>query len=131
MGIWQFWIDVGGTFTDCVARSPEGELVRRKVLSSGVTKGCLSAPASGQALVDSRRIGETPDFYRGFSLRADGGSGLWVELGVVRRFDAATGTFHLSDPLAAVVPAGAAYELYADIESPVLAARPVRPMRCT
>ncbi len=25
-GVWQFWIDVGGTFTDCIARSPAGEL---------------------------------------------------------------------------------------------------------
>ncbi|MGB1547817.1 MAG: hydantoinase B/oxoprolinase family protein, partial [Alphaproteobacteria bacterium] len=30
---WQFWIDRGGTFTDFVARSPEGALVTRKLLS--------------------------------------------------------------------------------------------------
>lgn len=30
---WQFWIDRGGTFTDVVARSPEGLLVSRKLLS--------------------------------------------------------------------------------------------------
>jgi 5-oxoprolinase (ATP-hydrolysing) len=30
---WRFWIDRGGTFTDVVARSPEGELVVRKLLS--------------------------------------------------------------------------------------------------
>lgn len=30
---WQFWIDRGGTFTDIVARSPEGVLVSRKLLS--------------------------------------------------------------------------------------------------
>ncbi|PWG62931.1 hydantoinase B/oxoprolinase family protein [Spiribacter halobius] len=33
MGGWQFWIDRGGTFTDVIGRSPEGELVTRKVLS--------------------------------------------------------------------------------------------------
>ncbi|MCP9850188.1 hydantoinase B/oxoprolinase family protein [Cyanobium sp. Morenito 9A2] len=31
---WRFWIDRGGTFTDLVARSPDGELVVRKVLSA-------------------------------------------------------------------------------------------------
>ncbi len=36
---WQFWIDVGGTFTDCLARSPNGELFQAKVLSSGRSKG--------------------------------------------------------------------------------------------
>ena len=30
---WQFWIDRGGTFTDIVARRPEGDLVTAKLLS--------------------------------------------------------------------------------------------------
>ncbi|MGR9101134.1 MAG: hydantoinase/oxoprolinase N-terminal domain-containing protein, partial [Gammaproteobacteria bacterium] len=30
---WQFWIDRGGTFTDIVARSPDGRLVAHKLLS--------------------------------------------------------------------------------------------------
>ncbi|MBX3650990.1 MAG: hydantoinase B/oxoprolinase family protein [Burkholderiales bacterium] len=32
-GRWQFWIDRGGTFTDIVARRPDGSLVTRKLLS--------------------------------------------------------------------------------------------------
>ena len=30
---WQFWVDRGGTFTDIVARRPDGELLSRKLLS--------------------------------------------------------------------------------------------------
>ena len=30
---WQFWIDRGGTFTDIVARRPDGALVTHKLLS--------------------------------------------------------------------------------------------------
>src|SRR6516164_6983966 len=30
---WEFWIDRGGTFTDIVARRPDGRLVARKLLS--------------------------------------------------------------------------------------------------
>src|SRR5450631_1626399 len=30
---WQFWIDRGGTFTDIVARRPDGKLVTHKLLS--------------------------------------------------------------------------------------------------
>jgi len=30
---WQFWIDRGGTFTDIVARAPDGQLVTHKLLS--------------------------------------------------------------------------------------------------
>jgi 5-oxoprolinase (ATP-hydrolysing) len=32
-GGWQFWIDRGGTFTDIVAKRPDGELVTHKLLS--------------------------------------------------------------------------------------------------
>ncbi|MBW4649769.1 MAG: hydantoinase B/oxoprolinase family protein [Kastovskya adunca ATA6-11-RM4] len=32
-GRWQFWIDRGGTFTDVVARRPDGEIVVHKLLS--------------------------------------------------------------------------------------------------
>ena len=30
---WQFWIDRGGTFTDIVAKRPDGQLVTHKLLS--------------------------------------------------------------------------------------------------
>ncbi|HEY6441190.1 MAG TPA: hydantoinase/oxoprolinase N-terminal domain-containing protein, partial [Acetobacteraceae bacterium] len=32
-GKWQFWIDRGGTFTDIVARDPDGHLTTHKLLS--------------------------------------------------------------------------------------------------
>ncbi|MGB1096570.1 MAG: hydantoinase/oxoprolinase N-terminal domain-containing protein, partial [Paracoccaceae bacterium] len=31
--MWQFWIDRGGTFTDIVAKTPEGRLYTHKLLS--------------------------------------------------------------------------------------------------
>ena len=33
MGKWDFWIDRGGTFTDIVARNPDGTLKAHKLLS--------------------------------------------------------------------------------------------------
>ena len=32
-GKWHFWIDRGGTFTDVVARTPDGQILARKLLS--------------------------------------------------------------------------------------------------
>ena len=32
-GTWEFWIDRGGTFTDVVAKSPDGRLITHKLLS--------------------------------------------------------------------------------------------------
>ncbi|QNN21483.1 hydantoinase [Planctomycetales bacterium ZRK34] len=46
---WSFWIDVGGTFTDCVGRSPDGKLHTRKLLNR------LPADAPGGAPVAAIR----------------------------------------------------------------------------
>src|SRR4249920_3993167 len=32
-GVWDFWIDRGGTFTDVIGRRPDGSLVAHKLLS--------------------------------------------------------------------------------------------------
>jgi 5-oxoprolinase (ATP-hydrolysing) len=40
--MWQIWIDTGGTFTDCLALSPAGELKRTKVLSSSFLRGRIT-----------------------------------------------------------------------------------------
>ncbi|SER52457.1 5-oxoprolinase (ATP-hydrolysing) [Nitrosomonas sp. Nm51] len=42
---WQFWIDRGGTFTDIVARSAEGELKTCKLLSENQEQYCDAALA--------------------------------------------------------------------------------------
>ncbi len=47
---WKIWVDTGGTFTDCIAHTPGGEIIRLKVLSSGVMKGQVIER------VDSKRI---------------------------------------------------------------------------
>src|SRR5687768_3641780 len=64
---WEFWIDVGGTFTDCIARTPQGELRRRKVLSSGTIKG-IAKVVDGRQLHDPLRHAPIDDFWRGYTL---------------------------------------------------------------
>ena len=43
---WQFWIDRGGTFTDIVARRPDGQLVTHKLLSEN-PEGYRDAAVAG------------------------------------------------------------------------------------
>jgi 5-oxoprolinase (ATP-hydrolysing) len=43
---WQFWIDRGGTFTDIVAQSPNGEILVHKLLSENPDR-YLDAPMQG------------------------------------------------------------------------------------
>jgi len=43
--MWQFWIDRGGTFTDIVAKKPDGKIIIDKLLSenSGAYKDAAVA----------------------------------------------------------------------------------------
>jgi len=48
----QFWIDVGGTFTDCIGRAPDGRMMRHKLLSSGAVKGAAGNGSTPHRIVD-------------------------------------------------------------------------------
>src|SRR6202163_403426 len=54
-GRWEFWIDRGGTFTDIVARRPDGGLTVRKLLSEN--PGRYADPA----VEGIRRLLQVPD----------------------------------------------------------------------
>jgi 5-oxoprolinase (ATP-hydrolysing) len=49
---WQFWVDRGGTFTDVVARSPDGRLLTHKLLSENPTRYADAAVAGIRALLE-------------------------------------------------------------------------------
>ena len=48
---WQFWVDRGGTFTDIVARRPDGRLVTHKLLSDNPARYADAAVAGIRALL--------------------------------------------------------------------------------
>ncbi len=48
---WEFWIDRGGTFTDIVARRPDGALITHKLLSNAPGRGGDAAVAGIRALL--------------------------------------------------------------------------------
>lgn len=55
---WQFWIDRGGTFTDIVARRPDGRLVSHKLLSDDPARYRDAAVAGIRRLLDAGQEGE-------------------------------------------------------------------------
>ncbi|MER7983208.1 hydantoinase B/oxoprolinase family protein [Streptomyces sp. NPDC095817] len=48
---WQFWVDRGGTFTDIVARRPDGRLLTHKLLSDNPTRYADAAVAGVRELL--------------------------------------------------------------------------------
>lgn len=122
-GRWQFWIDVGGTFTDCFGRAPDGTLQRHKVLSSGITKGAAAAGSTTERLVDPLRRGDPDGFWVGYRFRLLDAAGQAVAEAQVAAFDSAEGVLTLSAPLPALPTTHQAYELDAGEESPILAIR--------
>ncbi|KUO18671.1 hydantoinase B/oxoprolinase family protein [Streptomyces dysideae] len=49
---WQFWVDRGGTFTDIVARRPDGRLLTHKLLSENPARYSDAAVAGVRQLLD-------------------------------------------------------------------------------
>ncbi|MBX7167246.1 MAG: hydantoinase B/oxoprolinase family protein [Pirellulales bacterium] len=123
MSNWEFWIDVGGTFTDCLARGPAGQMRRYKLLSSGVTKGAAHVGSSSLAIVDPARRGDPPGFWDGWRLALVDADGTVVATSTVARFERAGSRLELAEPLAVTPQAHQPYELTSDDDAPLVAIR--------
>ena len=126
VGGWELRVDTGGTFTDCVARSPTGTLHRVKVLSSGTLRGTVVGAAAPDTLIVREGWGAPEGFVTGFTFalqdapREEGTPGLPR----VRDFDPLTGQLRLDRPPAGgPIPAGTPFELRSDEPAPLIAAR--------
>jgi 5-oxoprolinase (ATP-hydrolysing) len=121
--LWEFWIDVGGTFTDCFARSPEGSLRRWKLLSTGVMIGAVGEHSTAGAIVDSARRNDPPKFWTGAKLALRDTSGRILAESIIVEFDADSGTMHLQPALSVSPTVGQSYEISTGEPSPVLGIR--------
>jgi 5-oxoprolinase (ATP-hydrolysing) len=120
---WQFWIDVGGTFTDFLGRSPEGRLIRHKLLSSGVARGAVDPESDRERIIDPTRRGDPNDFWAGYRLRLLDPGGDAVAEAVVAGFDPGCATLRLATPLPIDPRPAQVYELAGDEEAPVAGIR--------
>jgi 5-oxoprolinase (ATP-hydrolysing) len=137
-GRWRLAIDTGGTFTDCLAVDPEGRLRRAKVLSTAALRTRI-ASRPGEAAVRLSPLGGAgiplpAEFFAGCALRLLGPDAAGPAEGMEWRVLASgaetmaanrgAGAILLLDrPLPPGELIGAAVELRAAEEAPVLAAR--------
>lgn len=120
---WEFWIDVGGTFTDCIARRPDGSLARCKWLSSGVTKGAVQGATRPGEFLDPARRFDPAGFWVGHELRWLDSRGQVISRSKVQAFDRERHAiqYHARDD--APAQPGQAYELHSGEEAPVACIR--------
>jgi 5-oxoprolinase (ATP-hydrolysing) len=120
---WEFWIDVGGTFTDCICRSPDDSLSTLKVLSSGVTKGVVEEISGTDRIVDPGRRPDPDGFWVGYTIRFLSDSGRTIHTARIRKSQSANGLLGMEQLLSPQVGAGTRYELDGGEEAPILAIR--------
>ena len=116
---WQFSIDVGGTFTDFLGRRPDGQLLRHKRLSTGVTKGTAAAGSERTRIVDPARRPDPEQFWLGYRLRLLDRQGRTITETTVAGFERERATLHLAEPLTVMPDRGQSYELVCDEEAPI------------
>lgn len=114
---WSFWVDVGGTFTDCLAEAPDGQRFTTKVLSSAVTRGILQQPTEGNQFRGLDQDSQPDSFWNGAKVCfLDDAGNAFSQSTVV---DFRNGVFRCE--LLPALTAGTRYELHPGISAPLLA----------
>lgn len=136
---WQFWIDVGGTFTDCIARRPDGSINTCKILSSGIIRGRVKRGSNRSIIVDLERQKDPDNFYNGYKLtllrqgssEESGRDDIEVlEEGIkIKSFDRDNGSLELEYPLSVEPQEDMIYELFSGEEAPLTGIRWLKGLR--
>ena len=119
----EFWVDVGGTFTDCIWRLPGGALRTHKLLSTGCYPASLSHDPGSAFHPQNAFLRQAPaGYFVGYRFRCRL-SGEEFTDHVVTEFDAAGQLLTLDPPL----PAGRRHhiqgEFFSHEEAPVAGIR--------
>ena len=117
---WKFWIDTGGTFTDCLAIPPDGEMKRIKVLSSAALRGKITGVESNGNIKISCNWPVDKDIFKSYNFKILGKQHPEVK---VRNTDLKRGVLELETDLRGYISPGADFEIAFGEEAPVLAAR--------
>ena len=117
MSPWKIWIDTGGTFTDCLAEDPNGNIHRLKILSNSTIRGRFIKPIDRTTWQVDIVWPVPEDVYAGFRLNSVGEANIRV-----RQVNTGLGQITFTHALPRS-RAGQSFELTSDEEVPVLAAR--------
>jgi 5-oxoprolinase (ATP-hydrolysing) len=115
---YQFYIDTGGTFTDCLAINPEGETHRCKVLSSSTIRGTIAAVRGKRIRINTGKL--FPDsFFNRYSFHLPG---LAETECIIIRTVGINSEIYVDRILPDIRP-GSVFEILSPEEAPLLAIR--------
>ncbi len=117
---WTFWIDTGGTFTDCIAHSTAGETFKIKVLSNGALRGRIIEKTGKGRYRISHRWPVTANIYGGYLFRLTDDIGVAA---LVTKTYLEQGIIELDDDHQGVELIGKEFEILSGEEAPLLCAR--------
>ncbi|NBC25434.1 MAG: 5-oxoprolinase [Bacteroidetes bacterium] len=119
---WKLYIDTGGTFTDCIAYDPDGNIHRRKVLSSSAVRGTAEGGTSSTNVKVVLREDLPEGFFKecDFSLLDRPG-----ETFRILNFNASASQILLDREIDLSGKESHAFEIVSGEEAPILAARMV------
>ena len=117
---WKIWVDTGGTFTDCLAYTPEGMLQRVKVLSSSALRGKILKVVDQNRLVIEANWPVDRDIFQGYAFHLPA---LPNHKFTVQAFDPQRGELMLNQLPTDTPLEQLDFEISAGEEAPILAAR--------
>lgn len=113
--MFQIWIDTGGTFTDCIAMNPKGEVLRSKVLSSSFLRGNIMQKKASKQFYFEANWNFDAQIVVGFSFRLVGQESYCKILKIDKK------VIELDHDLDFVFPTE--FEITSHEEAPILATR--------
>lgn len=116
---WNIWIDTGGTFTDCIARNPDGETRYIKVLSNSSLRGTINKFISPKKIHINHSWQAPDNFVKSLGFRIFGDN----HVSEIDSFDAKESTITFVNSYPGSLSPGNSFEILSDEEAPVLACR--------
>lgn len=117
---WNIWIDTGGTFTDCVAQDPTGNIYSLKVLSKSALRGRIEAKLDNSNFKASMKWGTDRNIFKEYRFQLLGKTHKPVK---IQHIDFTKGIISLDPPLNISIDESLDFEISSGEEAPVLAAR--------
>jgi 5-oxoprolinase (ATP-hydrolysing) len=118
---WKIYIDTGGTFTDCIAHSPQGEIHRSKVLSSSALRASVENKIDSKSWKIRQHWNAPDQFINGFRVTVPGEDLQGTP--IVKSFDAEQSIIRTNSSLNVNSLENKTIEFRSDEEAPVLASR--------